>query len=289
MDERVPMLPRSFLYVPGSQPTLFAKASAGPADAIVLDLEDAVPVLDKGGARDNVSDWLARHHSEPHGGAGQCWVRVNAESIQADLDAVMRPGLDGIFLAKCTPDSLEAACAALDSLEPRRGLPVGSVRLVGLVESADALLALGTMAHEPRLTTFGIGEVDLLADVRISRDAATAVDLLRTQVVLQCAAARLLPPIAPTSTAFRDLDAFRASTRQMLALGFRSRTAIHPNQVPVIHEVFTPSQADVDAAMDVIARFQHARGGVATDATGRLIDAAVVRSARETVSRRPQL
>src|SRR5699024_3529023 len=116
----------------------------------------------------------------------------------------------------------------------------------------------------------GLGEVDLLGDLRMSRTPRTsaAVELLRTQVVLHCAAAGLRPPVAPTSTAFRDLDDFRESTRLMLELGFRSRTAIHPGQVEVINDVFTPTSAEVEAAHDVVRRFESAREGVTTDASG---------------------
>lgn len=175
----------------------------------------------------------------------------------------------------------------LAHLEPERALAPGSVRVVGLVESAVGMLALATMAAHPRLTAFGIGEVDLLGDLRIVRGphSEAAVVALRTQVVVHSAAAGLEAPVAPTSTDFRDLDAFAESSRAMLELGFRSRTAIHPAQVPVIHEVLTPTAEQVEAARDVVRRFEAAGHGVTTDAAGRLIDAAVVRGAHETLAR----
>ena len=114
---------------------------------------------------------------------------------------------------------------------------------------------------------------------------AAAVDALRTQVVLHCAAAGLQPPIAPTSTEFRDLEGFRVSTRLMLELGFRSRTAVHPGQVAVINEVLTPTAQELAEAQDVLARFEAADSGVTMDAAGHLIDAAVVRHARDVIGR----
>lgn len=289
-------LPRSFLYVPGHKPDLFAKASAGPADAIVLDLEDAVPVPLKEEARSHVSRWLGAEESadrrtsrHPLGRRVREWVRIAADSVEDDLDAVVGRSLDGVFLAKSTASALEEVSAVLDRLERLRGVPAGAVGVVGLVESAEGFLQLETMSRMPRLVTFGIGEADLLGDLRMSRTArsASAIDGLRSQVVLHCAAAGRQAPVAPTSTAFRDLDGFRETTRAMLDLGFRSRTAIHPAQVSVIHDVFTPGPEQVEAAQDVMARFLAARGGVTIDAAGRLIDAAVVREARETLSRRP--
>ena len=272
------MLPRSFLYVPGNRPDLFPKAAAGPADAIVLDLEDAVPLPDKDVAREAVRRWLA---DSPASGA-DVWVRVDPLGLDADLAAVLQPRLSGLLLAGCTPAVLSRAAAALEGRTEHDG-----VRVVGLVESAAGLLALAEMAAHPRLTAFGIGEVDLLGDLRIARTHRTeaAVQQLRTQVVVHSAAAGLEAPVAPTSTDFRDLDAFADSTRLALDLGFRSRTAIHPAQVPVIHDVLTPTTDEVDAARDVVRRVDEASGGVTLDAAGRLIDAAVVRGARETLAR----
>jgi citrate lyase subunit beta / citryl-CoA lyase len=283
MGNAMPTLPRSFLYVPATKPELFAKASAGPADAIVLDLEDAVPLPRKEDARAVVRQWLGRNRQR---GAEQ-WVRINAESVREDLSAVVRSGLSGVFLAKCSVEGMRQVADMLGALEGDRGVRTGAVRVIGLVESAQALLDLAALARAPRLTTFGIGEVDLLADLRMTRSdsSAAAVDALRTQVVLHCVAAGLAAPVAPTSTAFRDLDGFAETTRFLRDLGFRSRTAIHPAQVPVIHDVLTPAAEAVAAARDVVHRFEAAEGGVTTDEHGRLIDAAVVREARETLVR----
>ena len=282
MTKAASVLPRSFLYVPASRPELFAKAASGSADAVILDLEDAVPLARKDDARAAVRRWL-RQEREP--GAEQ-WVRVNADSVAEDLRAVVHPGLTGLFLAKCSLEAMDEVTAALETLADQRGVPAGSVRLVGLLESAQGLLDLADLARSG-LTTFGLGEVDLLADLRMTRSerSAAAVDSLRLQVVLHCAAAGLVAPVAPTSTDFRDLAGFAESTRHLHDLGFRSRTAIHPAQVPVIHEVLTPGDEALTAARSVLSRFEAAQGGLTTDESGRLIDAAVVREARETLAR----
>ncbi len=281
------VLPRSFLYVPGSKPELFAKAAAGPADAVVLDLEDAVPLTGKAQARDDVRQWLVGRDPDGAGSGAQPWVRVNADALSDDLEAVLRPGLVGLFLAKTSVTALAELTALLARMEPERGVAGGSVRIVGLLEDARSLLDLPELARSPRLTTFGIGEVDLLADLRMDRTSrsASAVAALRTQVVVHAAAAGMAAPVAPTSTDFRDLDAFAESTRLMQDLGFRSRTAIHPSQVGVINDTLSPTGEAVEAARAVVERFAAAGGGVTTDERGRLIDAAVVRQAQETVAR----
>jgi citrate lyase subunit beta/citryl-CoA lyase len=279
------LLPRSFLYVPANRPDLFPKATAGAADAVVLDLEDAVPLPDKPNARRSVRVWLEGGSTT----STELWVRINAGSVSEDLESVVRPGLAGVFLAACRVSGLDEAARALARLEPDRGLVDGSVRVVGLVEDAAGLLELAEMSAHPRLTAFGIGEVDLLGDLRMARSprSEAAVLGLRAHVVVHSAAAGLEAPVAPTSTDFRDLEAFAEGTRAMADLGFRSRTAIHPAQVPVIHDVLTPTADQEAAARDVVRRFEAAAQGVTTDASGRLIDAAVVRAARETLARCP--
>lgn len=267
-------VPRSFLYVPGNRPDLVAKSARSGADAVVVDLEDAVPASEKAVARQVVADWLAGDPPGP-----ERWVRIPGDVSDDDLDAVRRPGLDGLVLATARVAGLrriEAWCA-------EDGAPDRPV--VGLVEDAAGLREIRAMADNPHLLTVGIGEVDLLADLRIHRRARTAVEALRLQVVVEAAAAGLQAPVAPTSTDFRDLDGFRGTTRQLVDAGFRSRTAIHPAQVAVINEVLTPGDDELAAARDVLDRFERAGGGVTTDAQGRLIDLAVVRAARETVAR----
>ena len=268
------VLPRSLLYVPGNRSDLVAKGARSAADAVVVDLEDSVPSSDKTQARDVVRRWLA----EPSGGP-QRWVRINAAVLDEDLASLAGQVPDGILLAGCRAAGLER----LESWWATESLPDRPV--VGLVEDAAGLREIGAMAQAPHLATVGIGEVDLLAHLRVSRSAGAAIDALRLQVVVDAAAAGLLAPVAPTSTDFRDLDAFRTTTRALLDLGFRSRTAIHPAQVPVINEVLTPGDDEVAAARDVLARFEQAGEGVTTDRNGHLIDLAVVRGARETLAR----
>lgn len=279
------VLPRSYLYVPANRRDLFDKGVAGAADALVLDLEDAVPVPEKDAARRELVSWL---DSRPDDAAGpEIWVRVSPEFLADDLDAAVRPGVRGLFLAKCSTEQLDAAAARLATLEDQRHV---SPRLdvVGLVETAAAVRDLAAVTAHPRLTTLGIGEVDLLGDLRMTRSArtASAIDAFRTQIVVHCAAAGLSAPVAPTSTDFRDLDAFEETTRHLLDLGFRSRTAIHPSQLDVIHTVATPSAESIEAAQAVLDQFERAEGGITLDARGRLIDAAVVREATETMGRR---
>lgn len=279
-------LPRSFLYVPASRPDLFDKAHRGEADAIVLDLEDAVPLPGKGQARVNVRRWL---EAPPMAGSAtrraQVWVRISAEFVADDLNAAVHPGLGGLMVAKSSPEVLTLVDEELNRLEPARG--VAELGLLALVETAATLAALPELARHRRVRSFGVGEVDLLADLRVRRTSGTqaAVDALRMAIVRHAAAAGLAAPVAPTSTDFRDLEAFEASTRHLVDLGFRSRTAVHPAQLATINEVLSPDAGSLDRARRLIALADAAGGGVTVDEEGRLIDAAVLREAHETLSR----
>ncbi len=198
--------------------------------------------------------------------------------LDDDLAVLDGDGLDGLVLAT-------SRVAGLERLEAWLATSDRSCPVVGLVEDAAGLREICAMAAHPHLATVGIGEVDLLAELRIDRRAVGAVDALRLHVVVEAAAAGLAAPVAPTSTDFRDLEAFRATTRALVDAGFRSRTAIHPAQVAVVNEVLTPSETEAADARDVVARFEAAGEGVTVDERGRLIDLAVVRSARETLAR----
>lgn len=265
--------PKSFLYVPGNRPDLFDKAMKSETEALILDLEDAVPMDAKDAARTAVTQWLSTRTTTQ-----EVWVRIDGNAIEEDLAALTPNKFDGIMLAKAEPESL----ANLDAALPK------NVPVIGLIESARGLTSISEMCAVSRVHTFGIGEVDLLADLRIQRNslaATAAANQLRLQIVTSCAAAGLAAPVAPTSTDFRDLKAFATSTRELVDLGFRSRTAIHPTQCPIINETLTPSIAQVERSKDILQRLTKANGGPAIGANGQFIDAAVAREAEEALSR----
>ena len=244
---------------------------------MIIDLEDAVPLPDKDRARNEVAQWLESRSSTDT----QIWIRVTPEFMTQDLEAVAGTAVTGIMVAKCSTDSLTRA----DRFLEMRNLP--DVELIGLIETAHSLRALPEMARCNRVRTFGIGEVDLLADLRITRSESTEsmIDAIRLSVVIDCAAAGLAAPIAPTSTDFRDLDGFVATTARFVQMGFRGRTALHPSQVPIINAALTPSADDVAAARRLVELYDVAQGGPTVDDSGRFVDEAVVRGAREILAR----
>jgi citrate lyase subunit beta/citryl-CoA lyase len=279
---------RSYLYVPGDRPDVLAKAHRRGADALVVDLEDAVPPAAKAAARSAAATFVA----DPPPGA-RVFVRVNSDSLDEDIAAVVGPGLTGIWLPKAEPDLLAAAGRALTAAERRAGLTVGALTIVPLVETARGVLDVRQVAAGPRVLRLGIGEADLAGELGMQRDPDTG-DLpdgfaaIRVQVVVASAAAGIAAPVGPVETALRDPARLERTTRLLLRQGFRARSAIHPGQLETINTVFTPSPSEVDAARQVVDAFERAAAGgsgVAVGPNGRFLDRAVVRAAAEVLSR----
>ncbi|MEU4562781.1 CoA ester lyase [Actinoplanes sp. NPDC023936] len=293
---------RSFLYVPGNRPRMLESALSRGADAVIVDLEDAVPPAEKPATRAAVAAWLASR--EP---GAPVFVRVNSgpdgvEDARAVVTAAARASsasparpsgllpaegsaLRGLVVAKADQDQLAALAGVLDALDPAGGLG-----LVPLLETPRALLAAAAIASAPRVTRLQIGEADLAAELGVTPgEDERELLLVRSAVVLASAAAGIEPPAAAVTTDFRDLESLRRSTLALKRLGFRGRACIHPAQIPVVHEVFTPSPDEVAQARDLVRRFEAAGGGVCLDARGRMVDLAVVRDARRTLDAAPSV
>ncbi|WP_326554354.1 HpcH/HpaI aldolase/citrate lyase family protein [Micromonospora sp. NBC_01813] len=278
MGEPVP--PRSYLYVPGDAADKLAKAARRGADALIVDLEDAVPLAGKAAAREAVVDWLAA-------GPGDLpiWVRVNSGPLRdADLRAVAgQPALTGVVLAKvgAASEVAEAARLLADAADH-------DTLLMPMVETAAALLDIVAIARQPRVYQLQLGEVDLAGELGLEPgDDDAELAPTRSQVVVASAAAGLHPPVGPVSRITADDAALDASTRRLRRQGFVGRACIHPNQLPVVHQVYTPTAAEIRAARDTIALLETATAdgtGVVLDAAGRLVDAAVLRGARRTLT-----
>jgi citrate lyase subunit beta / citryl-CoA lyase len=276
--------PRSYLYVPGDRPDRMASAAGRGADALILDLEDAVPAPAKAAAREHVRTVLAGAPEGP-----QWWVRINAESVAEDVAAVVGPRLSGIVLPKAEPGLLAELDGALTTAEAESGVAQRSVPVLALIESARGLVTAEAVAAASRVVRLGLGEADLVGELGL-QPGPDREELwpLRSRIVVASAAAGILPPVGPVETAIRDADRLVRTTALLLRQGFRARTALHPDQVTAVNAAFTPSAEQVTAARDVLDRLaaaQRQSAGVALTADGRFIDEAVARGAREVLGR----
>ncbi|MEU7952786.1 CoA ester lyase [Micromonospora chalcea] len=275
---------RSYLYVPGDRADLLDKAAGRGADALVLDLEDAVTPARKEHARETVAGHLGA--AAPAG--PELWVRINSDQVEADVE-VLSPAAAGVWVPKAEPELLAEVDAALARVQRRLGPDAPAFRVVALIETARGVLTAPRVAAAPRVLRLGLGEADLAGELGLQPGPERAEFApIRSQVVVASAAAGITPPVGPVETTLRDPERLELTTRALLRQGFRARSAIHPGQIATINEVFTPTEAEVASARAVLAALERAeRGGsgVATDADGRLLDRAVVRAAAEVVRR----
>jgi citrate lyase subunit beta/citryl-CoA lyase len=262
-----------------------AKATQRGADALIVDLEDAVPATGKDEARAIVAGWLPTLDDT----TVEIWVRVNPGTLGLiDVAAVAGPNVRGVMVAKTeSAAELAAVGAALADAERAQGLPDGSIGLVPLLESAAALLAAQEIAQVPRVVRLQVGEADLAADLGFSPSPDESEwSAIRSQTVVISTAAGISAPVAPVSTNFRDLEAYAESTRALARRGFVGRACIHPAQIAVANEIFTPTDEEVGRARELVRLFDEAIAqgvGVIVGPDGRMIDEAVVRQSRRII------
>jgi citrate lyase subunit beta/citryl-CoA lyase len=287
---------RCYQYVPADQPDKLAKAPTRGADALIADLEDAVAPAAKPAARRALAHWLDGQVllEDAPVAHPEIWVRINSTADGApphdDLAVAVHPAVTGIVAAKCeSPVAVRRLDEAISEREAQAGIPAGRTAVAALVETATGLLALAALAACPRIVRFQLGEADLVAALGMSPGPDRAELLpLRLALVVHSVAAGLDAPVGPVHTGLADLGELDRSTRALARLGFVGRAAVHPAQIPVINAVFTPTTQEVASAAAVVARFDEAAEGargVVVAADGSLVDEAVVRSARSTLTR----
>ena len=268
---------RSYLYVPGSDPRRIEKALASEADAVVLDLEDAVAPNRKEEARETVAGFLRSRHEKP------IFVRVNAPGsalAEEDIEALAGPKLAGLRPPKTeSAEAVRRVAKRLEDLRCEAGIQC-------LIESALGLELVFEIAraHE-RVVGMSLGEADLAADLGVRDDAG--LFYARSRLVVATRAAGLPGPVQSVYTNVRDEEGLRRSTEEGKNQGFVGRSAIHPNQLSTINEVFTPTEREVAEAENLLTRLEESAGtgtGAFALEDGRFVDEAVVGSARLTLA-----
>lgn len=255
---------RSWLYVPGHRDDLLRKALDGPADAVVVDLEDAVPPESKEQARQNaVAACAARRN--------RIWVRINASGTpwaDADAAALAVGDVAGLRVPKAEdPDAVAA-------LAERTGAPLHL-----LIESAMGLhRAFDLAGCHPLVAGVSPGEADLAADLRI-RDRR-ALGWARARIVAANRAAGLPSPIASVWTDLSDAAGLAQDSGELRDSGFFGRSVIHPRQIGPVHDAFTPDPGEVQRARALLAGLDSAGAAAWVDDRGRFVDPAVVAGAR---------
>ena len=278
---------RSFLFAPGNHARRLENALSLDADAVILDLEDAVAIAEKTASREMVAAALDRPRQ------GLLFVRVNAvdtEFCYGDLVAVVHSGLDGIILPKVeSAAGLVTVDWLLAQLERSRGLPLGGIDLIPIIETArgiqqiDAILAAGTRV---RRIAFGAGDFTLDVNMAWSR-SETELAHARAVIVTASRASAIDAPLDTVWVDLNDPEGLEALARAALGYGFQGKMCIHPNQIGVVNRVFTPSDVEIAFAERVTAAFSsaEAEGSAAIQLDGKFIDYPIVYRAQRVLQK----
>lgn len=258
--------PRSYLFVPGQRPDRFAKAAGSGAEAIILDLEDAVGPTQKDEARAHVQAWFAG------GGAGL--VRINGAGTPwhaADLDMLAAlPGV-AVMLPKAEPDAVAAFAQRL----PDRPL-------IALVETARGLAQLRDTVQLPGVARLAFGNLDFGADARIP-GTGPVLDPARFEIALAARLGDLPPPIDGVTVELTAPEAIAADIARARALGFGAKLCIHPAQVGAVNTGFAPSAAEIDWAERILAALEAAAGAV-VQVDGKMVDRPLIDRAQQILA-----
>ena len=289
-----PSVLRTFLFAPGNHARRVEKALTLGADAVILDLEDAVAIAEKVATRNTVLEALAR----PRRCKG--YIRVNAIGTQwclGDLTAVIRPGVDGIVMPKIeSAADLRTIDWLITNLEREHGLPIGGIDLMPIIETAagfsrlDKILAARSLKDYPgpwRVKRISFGAGDFTHDVGMTwTPGEQELAELRSRLIVASRAAGLEAPIDTVWIHLQEVDALRESVLRSLRMGFQGRLCIHPDQVSVVNEIFTPTAAEAARAQRVVDAFREAEaaGLAAIQVDGVFVDYPIVYRAQRVLA-----
>lgn len=267
---------RSFLFVPGNRPERFAKALASGADAVIIDLEDAVPLDVKDTVRAALLDaWKDFDVAE----RARLLVRVNPAGTpwhEADLAALGHlPGLGALMLPKAeNPRQVEQAFRS------------SSARVLPLIESAEGVGQMDAIARAAGTLRLGLGHIDLQADLGLlcAPDEAELAPI-RVAMVVASRRAGLPAPVDGVTTATQDAEVLAADAQRSRRFGFGAKLCIHPAQVAGVHQALAPTQDECDWARRVLAA-EVAAGGGAFSVDGKMVDPPVLLLARSLLRER---
>jgi len=278
---------RSMLFVPANNPRFIDKAHTRGADAIILDLEDSVP-----DAELDVARAALRHAAQTVAQAGaDVVVRINNpdQLAAADIEAAVFPGVKALLLPKARGAAhVRDISAQMAAREETEGMASGTVRLVPMIETADAYFqALEIARADKRNVALNLGGEDFAADVGMVPDGETLA-LPKQQIVIAARAAGLMPlGLFGTVADFQDLEGVRRAAETARRFGMEGASCIHPSNVPILNEAFSPNPEEVEHANRVITAYAEAtaagQGAITVD--GKMIDVPVVERAEKLLAR----
>ena len=278
---------RALLYMPGDNWKMIIKSVTLGVDSICMDMEDGTAINKKAEARATIAKAL----QELDFGASEKLARINSVGSgweKDDIEAVLPHHPDGIVIPKVESfEQVEWASKIIEDAELKNGWKVNSIRILIGVETAKGILNLKEIAAHPRLDAIIFGGEDFAASIGAVR-TTDAVELLyaRQAVIVACAAYDL-QPIDIVTIDYKDLEALKVESEFGARLGFSGKQVIHPNQVPVVQEAFTPSAEAITYARRIVETFEASQkeGKGAYSLDGKMIDMPLLKNAQKVLAR----
>jgi citrate lyase subunit beta/citryl-CoA lyase len=277
---------RTALFVPGNRPDRVDKAVGAGADAVIIDLEDAVPLDSKEETRSKVREKILEHWES------RLIVRVNSldsRFFQGDLEELVEKELECIMIPKVeSAADVREIYDRLLKVEKTKRLDYAPVLVIVMIETArgvqNVFQILSETADPPRLFTAAFGAADYAFDLGVElTKEGDELFYPRSRIAVACRAAGVEPPLdTPFMIDLKDIEALKADARRAKQLGFQGKLCIHPNQIEPCHTIFTPTDGELLYAKSVIQAFEEAeaKGISALQLDGKFIDYAVVKRAR---------
>lgn len=282
---------RSWLYAPGNNPKLLDRVFSAGADCVILDLEDSVPLEEKERARGLVGETIDSHQGVP---GPLLFARINDPAsglAEDDIRAVVRPGLAGLRVPKVEDaSSVRRVAEWVSRAESAAGIPDRTIQLVlGLESAAGVWRAADIAAAHSRVVALNLGVADYSRDLNLRLESEDGRELLyaKSHLVIASRVAGIAPPIDSVYTKIDDLEGLERETRGSRALGMFGKGAIHPRQIEIINQVFTPTEKDVAQATEIVeaAREAAARGsGAIKLPNGDFVDKPIVERAEAVLA-----
>ncbi|MDR3564572.1 MAG: aldolase/citrate lyase family protein [Negativicutes bacterium] len=279
-------LRRSMMFVPGNNPAMLQTAGVYGADTIILDLEDAVALTEKDAAR-----YLVQGAIQTMNYPCEVAIRINHLSTpfgRDDLEAVLAVKPDLIRLPKAeTAADIREIDAIISESEQRHGFAAGSIQMMAAIETAKGILnAYDIASASPRMVALAIGGEDFVADLKVRRTKdGKEMMAARGQLVLAARAAGI-DAIDSVFADANDEETFIAETTMIKEMGFAGKSVVNPRQIRLVHQIFTPSDKEIEHAKRVIEAYQEAlaAGSGVISLNGKMVDAPIVIRAEHTLA-----
>lgn len=274
------------MFVPGNNPSMMQDAYIYGADSLMLDLEDSVTLTEKDAARRLVYHAL----KEVNYGTTEMVVRINPLNTPygvKDIEAVVKAGVDVIRMPKTeTAEEVKEVEAEIERVEREIGVPVGKTQIMAAIESALGVInAYSIATSSKRMMGIALGAEDYCANLKTNRSKDGAELLLARETIVVAARAAGIDALDTVFSDMNDMETFKNEVAFIKKLGFDGKSIINPRQIDIVHEIFAPSQKEIDKARLILNAIKEAerKGSGVISLNGKMVDKPVVIRAQRCI------